>query len=163
MSPPSKLRMNDVPSHTQTLRCRGGCSEQTQEGPSKPNDRGMQQLSHSSLCTPIASSHCWLQVSTTAGASIAVDETNISWKQDREHKYAAIPAANFNTDPALRGGRPPSPGTSTRTSTSSSGCGRPRCQTSASCGAASTRDLPRGHRAQPDHQQQASHAHIAHR
>ena len=55
---------------------------------------------------PIASSHCWLQVSTTAGASIAVDETNISWKQDREHKYAAIPAANFNTDPALRGGAP---------------------------------------------------------
>ena len=33
-----------------------------------------------------------------------MDETDISWKQDRDYKYAAIPAANFNTDPALRGG-----------------------------------------------------------
>lgn len=41
---------------------------------------------------------------STSGARIAVEETNISWKKDREHKYADIPTSNFQTNPALQGG-----------------------------------------------------------
>lgn len=35
---------------------------------------------------------------------LAIDESNISWDQDRRHKYALIPPQNFQTVPALRGG-----------------------------------------------------------
>jgi len=38
------------------------------------------------------------------GAAVAIDESDISWKVDRLHKYAALQAVNFQTDPATRGG-----------------------------------------------------------
>lgn len=38
------------------------------------------------------------------GAAAPVDETGISWGQDRAHKFAALPATFLNTDPALAGG-----------------------------------------------------------
>lgn len=39
-----------------------------------------------------------------AGAAIPIDETGISWGEDRRQKFAELPSLFFNTDPALRGG-----------------------------------------------------------
>lgn len=39
-----------------------------------------------------------------AGAAIPIEESGISWAKDREKKYASLPAENFNSDPAVRGG-----------------------------------------------------------
>ena len=49
-----------------------------------------------------AESICLVKVAA-GGQAVAVQESGISWKQDR-HKYARIPASNFQTVPALRGG-----------------------------------------------------------
>lgn len=38
------------------------------------------------------------------GVAATVDESGISWKADRLHKYAPLPATFFNTDPSARGG-----------------------------------------------------------
>lgn len=41
---------------------------------------------------------------TIEGAAVAIDESGISWYQDRDHKYADILPSNFQTVSALRGG-----------------------------------------------------------
>ncbi|PSC75562.1 ALA-interacting subunit 3 [Micractinium conductrix] len=38
------------------------------------------------------------------GAALAVDSSSIAWPSDGEDLYGAVPAENFNSDPALRGG-----------------------------------------------------------
>ena len=38
------------------------------------------------------------------GAAVDVDESSISWHQDRDHKYAQVLPSSFQTNPDLRGG-----------------------------------------------------------
>ena len=44
------------------------------------------------------------QINIAGGSEVPVLETGIAWAQDLHHKYAALPAENFNDNPALRGG-----------------------------------------------------------
>ena len=66
---------------------------------------GLQRLRSYDLCIRSCqnNSGCFVQVSAS-GNSIAIDDTDISWKSDRQKQLGPVSPQYFNTDPAVRGG-----------------------------------------------------------